>query len=40
MPSFHLPQVIVPEYALGKGFMDIWKDYKKYPLKKLSLIHI
>ncbi len=34
MPSFHLPQVIVPEYALGKGFMDIWKDYKKYPLKK------
>ena len=30
MPSFHLPQVIVPEYAQGKGFMDVWKDYKRY----------
>ena len=34
MPSFHLPQVIVPEYAIGKGFADIYKDFKRYPFKK------
>jgi len=34
MPSFHLPQVIVPEYAQGAGFSDIWKDFKEYPFKK------
>lgn len=32
--SFHLPQVIVPEYAVGKAFQDIWTDYKRYPYKK------
>jgi hypothetical protein len=32
--SFHLPQVIVPEYAAGKAFQDIWTDYKRYPYKK------
>jgi hypothetical protein len=30
MPSFHLPQVIVPEYAQGKRFMDIWQYYQRY----------
>ncbi len=30
MPSFHLPQVIVPEYAVGGGFADIYKDFKRY----------
>jgi hypothetical protein len=34
MPSFHLPQVIVPEYAYGAGFADIYKDFKRYPFKK------
>jgi hypothetical protein len=34
MPSFHLPQVIVPEYAQGPAFADIWKDFKRYPFKK------
>ena len=37
MPSFHLPQVIVPEYAQGADFSDIWKDYKRYPLKKFLM---
>jgi len=37
MPSFHLPQVIVPEYASGADFSDIWKDYKRYPLKKFLM---
>lgn len=32
--SFHLPQVIVPEYASGPAFMDIWRDFKRYPYKK------
>jgi hypothetical protein len=32
--SFHLPQVIVPEYARGAGFLDIWSTYKKNPLPK------
>lgn len=34
MPSFHLPQVIVPEYSSGHGFLDIWNDYRKYPFNK------
>lgn len=34
MPSFHLPQVIVPEYAIGEGFADIYKDYHRYPFNK------
>lgn len=37
MPSFHLPQVVVPEYAHGKGFVDIWKDYLRYPWKKFLM---
>ena len=37
MPSFHLPQVIVPEYAHGAAFADIWRDYKKYPWKKFLM---
>jgi hypothetical protein len=32
--SFHAPQVIVPEYAHGVGFLDIWRDFNKFPLKK------
>ena len=28
--SFHLPQVIVPEYAHGAAFQDIWTDFKRY----------
>lgn len=32
--SFHLPQLIVPEYATGPAFMDIWNDFKNYPYKK------
>jgi hypothetical protein len=32
--SFHLPQLIVPEYASGEKFLSIWKDYKKYPYKQ------
>lgn len=32
--SFHLPQLIVPEYASGPAFADIWRDYKRYPYKK------
>lgn len=32
--SFHLPQIIVPEYASGKQFQGIWTDYKRYPFKK------
>ena len=32
--SFHLPQVIVPEYASGTAFMDIWRDFQKFPYKK------
>jgi hypothetical protein len=35
MPSFHLPQIIVPEYAqAGPAFADIWKDFKRYSFKK------
>tara|TARA_R110002110_G_scaffold8326_12_gene41925 strand:+ start:1619 stop:3550 length:1932 start_codon:yes stop_codon:yes gene_type:complete len=34
MPSFHLPQVIVPQYARGAEFSDIWKDFKRYDFKK------
>lgn len=30
MPSFHLPQVIVPEYSRGDRFVDIWTDFKKW----------
>lgn len=26
-PSFHLPQIIVPEYSQGGQFMNIWKDF-------------
>lgn len=36
-PSFHLPQLIVPEYAKGLGFMEIWKDYKRYPYRKFLM---
>lgn len=32
--SFHLPQVIVPEYASGAAFLDIWRDFKRFPYKK------
>lgn len=34
MPSFHLPQVIVPEYAVGAGFSDIYRDFHRYPFNK------
>jgi len=34
MPSFHLPQVIVPAYGQGEEFVDIWNDFKGYPLPK------
>lgn len=34
MPSFHLPQVIVPAYAHGKEFASIWRDFKRFPFKK------
>ena len=37
MPSFHLPQVVVPDYASGGGFADIWKDYLSYPWKKFLM---
>ena len=32
--SLHLPQIIVPEYAQGAGFLDIWNDYENYPYQK------
>ena len=32
--SFHLPQIIVPEYATGNAFLQIWKDFKSYPFNK------
>lgn len=32
--SFHIPQVIVPEYAEGDAWLAIWKDFKRYPLNK------
>jgi hypothetical protein len=32
--SLHLPQVIVPEYAQGAGFLEIWSDYENYPYQK------
>jgi hypothetical protein len=32
--SFHLPQIIVPEYARGPAFNQIWIDFKRYPYKK------
>jgi hypothetical protein len=34
MPSFHLPQVIVPAYSRGEGFADIYKYFHKYPFNK------
>lgn len=34
MPSFHLPQVIVPEYSRGPGYMQIYKDFKRYNFTK------
>lgn len=32
--SFHLPQLIVPEYANGENFQQIWRDYKDFGYKK------
>lgn len=32
--SLHLPQIIVPEYSQGAGFLDIWNDYENYPYQK------
>ena len=32
--SFHLPQLIVPEYASGDKFLNIWKDFKKMSEKQ------
>jgi len=32
--SFHLPQLIVPQYAYGSEFAAIWKDFKAYPYPK------
>ena len=29
-PGFHVPQVIVPAYARGDDWLDIWRDFKKY----------
>lgn len=34
LASFHLPQLIVPEYASGKAFLDIWRDFKNFSLPK------
>lgn len=33
-PSFHLPQVIVPEYTSGAKWLEIWEDFKHYPRPK------
>ncbi len=33
-PSFHLPQIIVPEYASGVKWLEIWEDFKHYPRPK------
>ena len=35
--SFHAPQVIVPEYAYGEGWVQIFKDFKRYPLNKFLM---
>lgn len=32
--SFHLPQLIVPEYASGEKFLSIWKDFQKMQPKQ------
>ena len=32
--SFHLPQLIVPEYASGEKFLSIWKDFKRMSEKQ------
>ncbi len=32
--SFHLPQLIVPEYASGEKFINIWKDFKRMSEKQ------
>lgn len=33
-PSFHLPQLIVPEYATGNKWLEIWNDFLNYPRPK------
>lgn len=33
-PGFHVPQVIVPAYATGDEWLDIWKDFKEYKPEK------
>lgn len=33
-PSFHLPQIIVPEYTSGAKWLEIWHDFKHYPRPK------
>lgn len=33
-PSFHLPQVIVPEYTSGLKWLEIWKDFLKFDRPK------
>lgn len=33
-PSFHLPQIIVPEYTSGAKWLEIWHDFKNYPRPK------
>lgn len=27
-PSFHMPQLIVPAYSSGEGYIEIWNEYK------------
>lgn len=29
-PSFHLPQIIVPEYTSGIKWLEIWNDFQSY----------
>lgn len=33
-PSFHTPQLIVPEYCSGEKWMEIWNDWLHYPRPK------
>lgn len=33
-PSFHLPQIIVPDYASGSKWLEIWTAFSKWPRHK------
>ena len=33
-PSFHLPQIIVPEYTSGAKWLEIWEDFKNFERPK------